>query len=154
MKLVTYSKGAEEPRLGYMEDGQVRPMGEAGLSMLEFIEHGREPRERPSEDEALALDEVKLHAPIGGTTRWPQKILGIGLNYRDHAEETGAQLPEKPIVFAKYPNTIAASGDAIRIPPITEQADYEAELSVVIGSPARNVSASEALDYVFGPRRC
>ena len=154
MKLVTYSKGAEEPRLGYMEDGQVRPMGEAGLSMLEFIEHGREPRERPSEDEALALDEVKLHAPIGGTTRWPQKILGIGLNYRDHAEETGAQLPEKPIVFAKYPNTIAASGDAIRIPPITEQADYEAELGVVIGSPARNVSASEALDYVFGYVNC
>ena len=154
MKLVTYSKGAEEPRIGYVDEGKVRPMGEAGLSMLEFIEHGREPEERPSEDEAIALEDVKLHAPIGGPTRWPQKIIAIGLNYRDHAEETGAQLPEKPIVFAKYPNTVAASGDAIRIPPITEQADYEAELGVVIGRPARNVSAADALEYVFGYVNC
>lgn len=154
MKLVTYSRGGEEPRIGYLEDGQVRQLADPGMSMLEFIEHGREPEERPSEDEALPLEDVRLHAPLGGATRWPQKILGIGLNYRDHAEETGAQLPEKPIVFAKYPNTIAASGDAIRIPPITEQADYEAELGVVIGSPARNVSASEALEYVFGYVNC
>lgn len=154
MKLVTYARPGEEPRIGYLEEGQVRQLADPGMSMLEFIEHGREPEDRPSEDEALPLEEVQLHAPLGGATRWPQKILGIGLNYKDHAEETGAQLPEKPIVFAKYANTIAAPGEAISIPPITQQADYEAELGVVIGRPARNVSAEEALDHVFGYVNC
>lgn len=124
------------------------------MSMLEFIEHGRDPEDRPSEEEAPPLEEVRLHAPLGGATRWPQKIIAIGLNYRDHAEETGAQLPEKPIVFAKYPNTIAAPGENISIPPITQQADYEAELGVIIGRPARNVSAESALEHVFGYINC
>lgn len=154
MKLVTYARRGEEPRIGYLEEGRVRQLADPGMSMLEFIEHGREPEDRPSEDEALPLEEVQLHAPLGGATRWPQKILGIGLNYKDHAEETGAQLPEKPIVFAKYANTIAAPGEAISIPPITQQADYEAELGVVMGRPARNVSAEEALEYVFGYLNC
>lgn len=154
MKLVTYSRGGEEPRIGYLEDGQVRQMADPGMSMLEFIEHGREPEDRPSEDEAPPLEEVRLHAPLGGATRPPQKIIAIGLNYRDHAEETGAQLPEKPIVFAKYPNTIAAPGENISIPPITQQADYEAELGVIIGRPARNVSAESALEHIFGYINC
>ncbi len=84
----------------------------------------------------------------------PGKIVAIGLNYQDHAEETGGTAPEKPIVFAKYPNTVVGHGEAIRIPPITEQVDYEAELAVVIGRPARNVSEGEALDYVFGYTNC
>lgn len=154
MKLVTYSRGGEEPRIGYLEDGQVRQIADPGMSMLEFIEHGRDPEDRPSEEEAPPLEEVRLHAPLGGATRWPQKIIAIGLNYRDHAEETGAQLPEKPIVFAKYPNTIAAPGENISIPPITQQADYEAELGVIIGRPARNVSAESALEHVFGYINC
>jgi len=154
LKLVTYSRRGEEPRIGYLEDGRVRQMADPGMSMLEFIEHGREPEDRPDEEEALTLEEVDLLAPLGGATRGPQKILGIGLNYRDHAEETGAQLPERPILFAKYPNTIAAPGDTIIVPPITQQADYEAELGVVIGTPARNVSAGEALSHVFGYVNC
>jgi 2,4-didehydro-3-deoxy-L-rhamnonate hydrolase len=154
LKLVTYSRGGEEPRIGYLEDGQVRQIADPGMSMLEFIEHGRDPEDRPSEEEAPPLEEVRLHAPLGGATRWPQKIIAIGLNYRDHAEETGAQLPEKPIVFAKYPNTIAAPGENISIPPITQQADYEAELGVIIGRPARNVSAESALEHVFGYINC
>ena len=68
----------------------------------------------------------------------------------DHAEETGSPIPEKPLVFAKYPNTVIGSGEAIRIPPITQQVDYEAELAVVIGRPTKNVSEAEALEYVFG----
>jgi 2-keto-4-pentenoate hydratase/2-oxohepta-3-ene-1,7-dioic acid hydratase in catechol pathway len=94
----------------------------------------------------LPLTEARLHAPIAG----PEKIIGIGLNYEDHAVETGVDIPEKPIVFAKYPNTVIGPGEAIRIPPIIEQADYEAELAVIIGRAARNVPESEALDYIFG----
>jgi hypothetical protein len=74
----------------------------------------------------------------------------IGLNYEDHAAETGAEIPEKPVVFAKYPNTIIGPGEPIRIPPIAEQIDYEAELAVVIGGRAKGVPEAEALEYVFG----
>ena len=143
MKLVTYSTGEGAPKVGYIEDGEVRPLG--GASLLEYIEHGRGAERQPG-GEAVALEEVRLHAPV---TR-PGKIVAIGLNYEDHAAETGQPIPEAPVVFGKYPNTIIGPGEPIQIPPIAEQIDYEAELAVVIGRRARNVSESEALEYVFG----
>ena len=143
MKLVSYSTDGGAPRVGYIEDDEVRPLG--GASMLEYIEHGRSAERQPG-GEVVPLSEARLHAPV---TR-PAKIIAIGLNYEDHAAETGGELPEKPIVFAKYPNTIVGPGEAIRIPPITEQVDYEAELTVVIGRVAKNVSEEDALEYVFG----
>jgi 2-keto-4-pentenoate hydratase/2-oxohepta-3-ene-1,7-dioic acid hydratase in catechol pathway len=80
----------------------------------------------------------------------PQKIVCVGLNYRDHAEEQGVALPERPLLFAKWPNTLIADGDEIRIPSITEQVDYEAELGVVIGERASGVTVDDALDVVRG----
>jgi 2-keto-4-pentenoate hydratase/2-oxohepta-3-ene-1,7-dioic acid hydratase in catechol pathway len=80
----------------------------------------------------------------------PQKIVCVGLNYRDHAEEQGVDLPERPLLFAKWPNTLIADGDPIRIPGITEQVDYEAELGVVIGTRTSRVSVDDALDFVRG----
>lgn len=147
MKLVTYSVGGGETRVGSLEGEEIRPLGNPGESMVEFIERGGSPE--PGED-TVALSEARLRAPVSR----PEKIIGIGLNYEDHAAETGAPIPEKPIVFAKYPNTIVGPGEAIRIPPITRQADYEAELAVVIGRAARNVSESEALECVFGYTNC
>jgi 2-keto-4-pentenoate hydratase/2-oxohepta-3-ene-1,7-dioic acid hydratase in catechol pathway len=143
LKLVTYSTGDGAPKPGYIESGEVRALG--GASLLEYIEHGRGAERQPG-GEAVSLEEVRLHAPL---TR-PGKIVAIGLNYEDHAAETGAEIPEKPVVFTKYPNTIIGPGEPIRIPPIAEQIDYEAELAVVIGRRARNVPQEEALEYVFG----
>jgi 2,4-didehydro-3-deoxy-L-rhamnonate hydrolase len=80
----------------------------------------------------------------------PQKIVCVGLNYRDHAEEQGVALPERPLLFAKWPNTLIGDGDPIRIPSISKQVDYEAELGVVIGRRARGVSADDALSFVEG----
>jgi 2-keto-4-pentenoate hydratase/2-oxohepta-3-ene-1,7-dioic acid hydratase in catechol pathway len=80
----------------------------------------------------------------------PQKIVCVGLNYRDHAEEQGVDLPERPLLFAKWPNTLIASGDEIRIPAISRQVDYEAELGVVIGRRASQVSVDDALEFVEG----
>src|SRR5689334_3576042 len=90
--------------------------------------------------------------PIGSLPmiQTPQKIVCVGLNYRDHAEEQGVDLPERPLLFAKWPNTLIASGDAIRIPAISQKVDYEAELGVVIGRRALRVSAADALDHVAG----
>jgi 2-keto-4-pentenoate hydratase/2-oxohepta-3-ene-1,7-dioic acid hydratase in catechol pathway len=141
LKLVTYSVGGGETRVGALEGQEIRPL--AHENMIEFIDYGGSPE--PAED-TVPLGDARIHAPIPR----PQKVIGIGLNYEDHAAETGADIPEKPIVFAKYANAVIGPGDAIRIPPITEQADYEAELAVVIGRTARKVSEAEALDYVFG----
>ncbi len=80
----------------------------------------------------------------------PQKIVCVGLNYSDHAEEQGVELPERPLLFAKWPNTLIGPGDPIVIPAITERVDYEAELGVVIGSRARRVSVENALEAVTG----
>jgi 2-keto-4-pentenoate hydratase/2-oxohepta-3-ene-1,7-dioic acid hydratase in catechol pathway len=80
----------------------------------------------------------------------PQKIVCVGLNYHDHAEEQGVDLPERPLLFAKWPNTLIGPGDSIVIPPLTERVDYEAELGVVIGSRARQVSVENALEAVAG----
>lgn len=89
---------------------------------------------------------VKLTAPILN----PGKILCIGLNYADHAAESGQPLPEYPIVFSKYSNTVIGSGEAIVLPRVTDKVDYEAELGFVIGKRARHVREEDALNYVAG----
>jgi 2-keto-4-pentenoate hydratase/2-oxohepta-3-ene-1,7-dioic acid hydratase in catechol pathway len=80
----------------------------------------------------------------------PQKIVCLGLNYRDHAEEQGVELPEKPLLFAKWPNTLIGPGEAIVIPPSVEKCDYEAELAVVLGARVSRVSRENALEAVHG----
>jgi 2,4-diketo-3-deoxy-L-fuconate hydrolase len=80
----------------------------------------------------------------------PGKIICVGLNYRDHAEEQGVELPKAPLFFAKYTTALIGPGDAIVIPPAVTQCDYEAELGVVIGSRVRNVSRENALEAVRG----
>jgi 2-keto-4-pentenoate hydratase/2-oxohepta-3-ene-1,7-dioic acid hydratase in catechol pathway len=80
----------------------------------------------------------------------PGKIVCVGLNYRDHAEEGGLELPEAPLLFAKWPNTLIGDGDPIVLPPESTQVDYEAELGVVIGAIARRVAERDALDHVEG----
>jgi 2-keto-4-pentenoate hydratase/2-oxohepta-3-ene-1,7-dioic acid hydratase in catechol pathway len=80
----------------------------------------------------------------------PGKIICVGLNYRDHAEEQGVELPKAPLFFAKYTTSLIGPGDAIVIPPIVEQADYEAELGVVLGRTVRGISKENAFEAVAG----
>ena len=80
----------------------------------------------------------------------PGKIVCVGLNYRDHAEEQGVELPSEPLLFAKWPTSLIGPGEAIVIPPIVTKADYEAELGVVIGTRAKRVSKENAFEAVLG----
>jgi len=80
----------------------------------------------------------------------PGKIICVGLNYRDHAEEQGVDLPKEPLFFAKYTTALIGPGDPIVIPSVVTQCDYEAELGVVIGERVRNVSKENALEAVRG----
>jgi len=80
----------------------------------------------------------------------PGKLVCIGLNYKDHAEESGLALPKTPVVFSKFSSCVIAPGEPIVIPPSSEKVDYEAELAVVIGRRASRVKADRAYDYVLG----
>ena len=80
----------------------------------------------------------------------PGKIICVGLNYKDHAEEQGVDLPKAPLFFAKYTTSLIGPGDAIVIPSVVEQCDYEAELGVVIGQTVKNVSKENAFEAVRG----
>jgi 2-keto-4-pentenoate hydratase/2-oxohepta-3-ene-1,7-dioic acid hydratase in catechol pathway len=80
----------------------------------------------------------------------PGKIVCVGLNYLDHAEEQGVEPPDHPILFSKWTNTLVGPGAPIVLPPATQQVDYEAELGVVIGARARGISAADALGAVRG----
>ncbi len=88
----------------------------------------------------------RLGAPIGIVP----KFLGIGLNYRDHAEETGLPIPEAPIVFAKATSCVSGPNDPVLAPPNWKRMDYEVELAAVIGAPAKDVAKEDALGYVAG----
>lgn len=94
----------------------------------------------------LARSDVTLHAPVPR----PGKILCIGLNYRDHAEEQGAELPKRPLVFSKFSTCVLAPGDTIVIPPGSKETDFEAELGVVIGKRASRVAKANAMEHVLG----
>src|SRR5262245_55707937 len=93
-----------------------------------------------------ALGSVRLHAPIAD----PGKFIFIGLNYKDHAEETGNPAPKEPPVFPKWNNAILDPGDPVLRPRGEKRLDWEVELGVVIGRTARFVSREQALDYVHG----
>ena len=80
----------------------------------------------------------------------PGKLVCVGLNYRDHAEEQGVELPSEPLLFAKWPTSLIGPGEAIVIPPIVMKCDYEAELGVVIGERVKAVSKENALEAVRG----
>ena len=94
----------------------------------------------------LDRDDVRIEAPVPR----PGKIICIGLNYRDHVEESGAEIPKAPLIFSKFVTCVAAAGGPIVLPIGSEQVDYEAELAVVIGRTVKNVSVDDAMKYVFG----
>ena len=80
----------------------------------------------------------------------PGKIICVGLNYKDHAEESKMELPPRPLLFSKWNNTLIGPGDAIQLPAFSSEVDYEAELAVVIDRRASKVGQDEALSYVRG----
>lgn len=102
-------------------------------------------KNKPTEDRIL-LREVHILPPFSS----PGKILCVGLNYRDHVLEGGRELPKFPTIFTKASTALIGNGDAILLPNISQQIDFEAELAVVIGKKAKKVRKEDALNYVAG----
>lgn len=149
MKLVRFGdSGQEKPGL-VDGNGRIRDLsGVVGDIAGDVLGPERLNRLKAIDPETLPLVEgnPRLGAPVGAVP----KFFGIGLNYRDHAEETGLPIPEVPIVFYKATSSVSGPNDAILAPAGFKRMDYEVELAVVIGSRVKNVSADDALDYVAG----
>src|SRR5690349_4157103 len=170
MKLVRFSANGHAPRVGLLQGDRIADLqasvaatltrrgvvraAEIAASLVpastrQFLEGGA-----ASQDAVAGITEwvtvpaasARLHAPIAD----PGKFICIGLNYSDHAAETGNAIPKEPPIFAKWPNAIVDPGDPILRPRGSKALDWEVELGVVIGKPARFVSKDKALDYVWG----
>ena len=155
MKLVQFLKN-NAPALGIQtEQGIIDVAAEAarrGVSapatMLDAIKGGDEAKTVLSAltESAECFTDSKLAPAVTGM----DKVICIGLNYRKHAMECNLPIPKAPVVFTKFPSTLSAHGDEIALLPEYTEYDYEAELVFVIGKAARNISAEDAMDYVFG----
>ena len=161
MKLVTFTTG-DELRLGGVVKDRVIDLvvasgGVLPSDMIALLQAGpsamavaRQALEEAAE-ESVPLADVTLMAPVPV----PPKVIAIGQNYMDHVREQGAEPPKWPIIFTKFSTSVIGPGATIRWDPaLTQQVDYEVELAVVIGRPARRISAQDALAYVAGYTVC
>lgn len=149
-------------------DWQDLARGPVAAPLRQALEHAQERQSNAAFCAALPLlEELLLAAPewLAGVPAQtlpeqllppvdPRTFICVGLNYRDHAIESGLDLPKVPLLFSKTANAITGHGHAVALPPASTQTDYEAEFAVVIGRTARNVSEGKALDYVAGYTCC
>ena len=149
-------------KLGRLKDNAVAAVTDKGVinlselgftgNMKDLIKAGKAELEKISSliknaDNFQNIDYSDFDAPI----KDPSKIIAIGLNYVDHASESKMEIPKTPIVFTKFSNSITGPTSEIKIPKrLTQKADYEVELAVVIGKQGKNITKESALDFVFG----
>jgi 2-keto-4-pentenoate hydratase/2-oxohepta-3-ene-1,7-dioic acid hydratase in catechol pathway len=132
MKIIRYQDGPTT-KWGAIEEGNVREMDGDPYGHLHLT------------SKIKKMEEVRLLAPC-----LPSKIVAIGLNYRDHAEEVKLEIPKEPILFIKPSTSVIGPGEAIRFPRMSRRVDYEGELAVVIKKAAKSVPEEGAGDYILG----
>lgn len=179
MKLITFTQNGVQ-RIGALEGSKVIDLHAAFRALLQFegklragqiadayipagdmngfLQGGEESMEFAKQAIEFALNNVsaiplvfeKNEVKIGAAITAPGKMICVGHNYREHILEMKREIPEYPVVFAKFANTVIGPEDDIPFYPISKDLDYEAEFAFVIGKRARNVSQADALDYVAG----
>jgi 2-keto-4-pentenoate hydratase/2-oxohepta-3-ene-1,7-dioic acid hydratase in catechol pathway len=155
MRFVTFEQGGHRHAGVVIKDQVVSLEGAGFPDLLSVLQGGTEAFRRveafiTKAPATVPLASVKLCAPIPK----PPKILCMGLNYRDHAAEAKLEIPQFPVIFAKYTNTVIGPGDSIILPKNSRKPDYEAEFGFVIGKRARHVQAEDWRQYVFGYMNC
>ena len=149
MKLLRYGEiGREKPGI-LDKSGRIRDLSQI-VPDLAGDALGRESLNRIGALDVSTLPLVEGEPRLGPPVGVVPKFLGIGLNYRDHAAETGLPIPEVPIVFAKASSCVSGPNDPVLQPKGFNRMDFEVELAFVIGTRAKNVSEASALDYVAG----
>lgn len=134
MRIVSFEGG-----FGRVDRDQVVPMG----TDLQAYLAGSPPA---ADGDPFPLDSARLLAPVPN----PSKVVCVGLNYHDHAKETGKPIPTEPLLFGKFANSVVGHDTPVEIPPSAEKVDYEGELGLVIGRTARRVDRRAAGDHIAG----
>ena len=141
MRYVTFTHNAQT-RVGVLEQDTVYAL-DWDDTLLALIRAGAQPART---GDSYPLTSVKLEAPL-----LPGKIIAVGKNYAAHAQETGSDVPQAPLLFAKLTNTVIGAGDAITWrASITSEVDWEAELAVIIGKRCKDVAEADAFAHIFG----
>ncbi len=149
MKLLRYGKlGKEKPGI-LDQEGRIRDLS-AHVSDItgDTISPKALAKLRKIKIETLPL--VKGKPRIGSCVANPQKFIAIGLNYSDHAAESGLKVPDEPVVFTKQVSCLSGPNDTVTLPPKSKKGDWEVELGVIIGTKAKNIKKADALKYVAG----
>lgn len=134
-----------KPGVAEVREEQLEPL--AGISEISASTTTDQlARARRLADDSIPIASVTLRPVVPN----PSKVLCVGLNYRDHVDESKRELPSYPVLFAKYASNLIGADDDIVVPPESEQVDYEGELAVVIGRPGRRISEDDALNHVLG----
>jgi len=148
MRLVTFVEGGKAARPGLVVDGGVVDLGAEGFEdAIAFMGapgsvQAEAARARPT----IALEKVRLLAPVPN----PPRIFGIGVNYAEHAAESGTRMRDVPTVFMVLSSAVVGPGAEVVLPKDSSMVDYEAELAVVIGKAGHRIAASEWEEHVFG----
>ena len=149
VRLVSYASEAGS-RAGVLRDNGVidawDALGGGGEGMRALLASGRVAELEGADGTVLPLDEVELLTPVPD----PEKIIGIGLNYRAHAAEGRMEPPESPTFFAKFRNALRADGATVTLPAASAKVDYEAEIAFVVGRRAKDITEADAIDHIAG----
>ncbi len=150
MKLVTFAQADGAPRPGLLQDDSILDLSKLGFAdTLDAMGKGadalRKAADTPGQS-SIPVTEVRLLAPI----QRPPRIFCVGLNYRDHAIESKMEIPKVPTIFLKLASAVVGPGDAVRLPSMSKQPDYEVEFAIVIGTPGRRIPADRWKEHVFG----
>src|ERR1035441_454765 len=148
MKLVTFLEGDRGPRPGLLTDGGIVDLSAEGFKdSIAFMAAAPSVQADVAKSTAkMAMDNLKLLAPVPA----PPRIFGIGVNYAEHAAESGTQTQKVPTVFIVLSSAVVGPEDNVILPRASEKVDYEAELAVVMCSRGHQVPASKAKVHVFG----
>jgi 2-keto-4-pentenoate hydratase/2-oxohepta-3-ene-1,7-dioic acid hydratase in catechol pathway len=154
VKLLNFQSVEGPPQAGVLREDRIHSLGGLGYpdvkSVLaagpEGLQRVRHLLEDSLPDGGIALADVHLLAPLANA----QKLIFIGLNYRDHAAESKMEIPSTPTVFAKFPSAVIAPGEPILLPKGSAKPDYEAEFAFVIGKRGKHVAAADWQEYVAG----
>ncbi|HID08287.1 MAG TPA: FAA hydrolase family protein [Armatimonadetes bacterium] len=158
MRLLTYGDAGEERIALYLDgralDLHIASRGVIPWNALDFLRGDywddiRRFTAHPTDVKSIAIIELN-GVRIGAPVPTPGKIIALGLNYRDHAEELKMGIPEEPLLFSKASTAVCGPYDAIIYPRVTTQLDYEVELAIVIGKRCKNVSVEQAENYIAG----
>ena len=149
MKLLRVGEFGKEKPAALGKDGKIRDLSDhitdLNPSTLNF-----ETLEKLQKLDLNILPEVSSSTRIGSCIARPGKFLAIGLNYSDHAAETGAEIPEEPILFNKASNCIVGPNDNIIIPQVSKKLDWEVEIAFVVGKDTKYISEKDAPNHILG----